>query len=619
MIINFSNIGSAGGSGGTYTLPIATETRLGGVKVGSGLTIDHSTGVLSASGGTGSQVSVTQVVTAGTKIATVSVDGADTDLFAPEGAKTYVLNLMTQEERAALYTDLIQYSGSSSSVSSALPIEDYYFYVWDTGVTDFRSFIPVYIAFCSTDFGGSIFFTSVTTGRNNDGVIHKTRFILKYDGTFEKTDKKMSVEVEIVGLSYSWTGQLKYDADNSQFMRGSTVLDPALSHSNFESSTRMDELINKFIALDSGASNRLLTPDLPFVLVSGGTEHKYTEPTIDGEDISAVTIDGQTYSRKYSFIYTEEDGSRFIIRMKLNSSQKATGFEYEYVPNGGGSSVSVQQTLTAGTKIGTITVNGTGTDLFAPEVGSGSPSNTRVVMLNKLTQQERLALYNELSSLYDYNAEGFTSAYTEDMFAFYIDLRDSSDQQAFGLNDKYEGFFPMQLERMHPSDYGAGAAFFVGLEGTREGNLWVANVRYVITYDGNEDKACWQRAIPEEASYNRSFLITSAGTIAQDQYWEGLNDGNKISISNMEYDFSSDSENVPCKGNIKWWNYYKIDFSGETKNYYVWSADVLIGNTIYTGVWGMIQDHWSANDANPPQCLSWTSGATITLPYQPLP
>ena len=85
MIINFSNIGSAGGSGGTYTLPIATANRLGGVKVGSGLTIDPSTGVLSASGGTGSNVSVEQTLSAGTKIGTITVDGAGTDLFAPEG------------------------------------------------------------------------------------------------------------------------------------------------------------------------------------------------------------------------------------------------------------------------------------------------------------------------------------------------------------------------------------------------------------------------------------------------------------------------------------------------------------------------------------------------------
>lgn len=41
-----------GGGGGGYTLPVATDSRLGGVKVGSGLEITND-GVLSASGGSG--------------------------------------------------------------------------------------------------------------------------------------------------------------------------------------------------------------------------------------------------------------------------------------------------------------------------------------------------------------------------------------------------------------------------------------------------------------------------------------------------------------------------------------------------------------------------------------
>lgn len=51
MIINFDNIGNTGGGGGGYVLPVATANRLGGIKVGSGLTIDAA-GVLSTSGGT---------------------------------------------------------------------------------------------------------------------------------------------------------------------------------------------------------------------------------------------------------------------------------------------------------------------------------------------------------------------------------------------------------------------------------------------------------------------------------------------------------------------------------------------------------------------------------------
>ena len=128
MIIDFYN--KNGGSGSGYTLPIATETRLGGIKVGSGLTIDPSTGVLSASGETDLSnytttavtaelsaatsgiavdmetlsattsglsvqiealsgaiptIQVEQELSAGTKIATITVNGSDTDLYAPAG------------------------------------------------------------------------------------------------------------------------------------------------------------------------------------------------------------------------------------------------------------------------------------------------------------------------------------------------------------------------------------------------------------------------------------------------------------------------------------------------------------------------------------------------------
>lgn len=51
MIINFNNLG--GGGGGSYTLPVATASRLGGVKIGSGLDITAG-GVLSVTGGSSS-------------------------------------------------------------------------------------------------------------------------------------------------------------------------------------------------------------------------------------------------------------------------------------------------------------------------------------------------------------------------------------------------------------------------------------------------------------------------------------------------------------------------------------------------------------------------------------
>ena len=57
-----SGSGGGGGGGGSYTLPIASANTLGGVKVGTGLSIDPATGVMSATGGgTGGGGTVTSV------------------------------------------------------------------------------------------------------------------------------------------------------------------------------------------------------------------------------------------------------------------------------------------------------------------------------------------------------------------------------------------------------------------------------------------------------------------------------------------------------------------------------------------------------------------------------
>ena len=63
MIINFDNIGGGSGGGGSYTLPVASQSTLGGVKVGSGLTIDGN-GVLSSNGSGSSDYLITEALSA---------------------------------------------------------------------------------------------------------------------------------------------------------------------------------------------------------------------------------------------------------------------------------------------------------------------------------------------------------------------------------------------------------------------------------------------------------------------------------------------------------------------------------------------------------------------------
>ena len=57
----FAGLGYDSGGGGSYTLPPATASMLGGVKVGTGLAVE-SDGTLSASGGGGIDLSTTEHV-----------------------------------------------------------------------------------------------------------------------------------------------------------------------------------------------------------------------------------------------------------------------------------------------------------------------------------------------------------------------------------------------------------------------------------------------------------------------------------------------------------------------------------------------------------------------------
>lgn len=104
LALSTGNVLSATG-GGSYELPIATASVLGGVKVGSGLSINATTGVLSATGGgTGTVTSLTAgngmafstITTSGTvTMGTPSTVSASTSNVASAGTHTHALDLST--------------------------------------------------------------------------------------------------------------------------------------------------------------------------------------------------------------------------------------------------------------------------------------------------------------------------------------------------------------------------------------------------------------------------------------------------------------------------------------------------------------------------------------------
>jgi len=80
---------TSGGGGGGYVLPIATDTTLGGIKVGTGLAINATTGVLSATGG-GSYTlpTASATVLGGIKVGTGLAIDAVTGVLSATGGGT---------------------------------------------------------------------------------------------------------------------------------------------------------------------------------------------------------------------------------------------------------------------------------------------------------------------------------------------------------------------------------------------------------------------------------------------------------------------------------------------------------------------------------------------------
>lgn len=154
------------------SLPIASASTLGGIKVGSGLSINSTTGVLSVTGGGGggSTVSVTQVLTSGTKIATITVDNVDTDLYAPSGGGGggggYIGTTAVQSSSQAQdLTGILSIKATSSNTSKM---------VWDSSNSAWHFLGNVYAdgwiaaGGLGSDYPGTVGFVQLTQYQYNN-------------------------------------------------------------------------------------------------------------------------------------------------------------------------------------------------------------------------------------------------------------------------------------------------------------------------------------------------------------------------------------------------------------------------------------------------------------------
>lgn len=308
-------------SGFTPEIPIASSAQTGVVKIGSGITVDAD-GTISAQGGGSS-------------------------------ATKYVLNLMTQQERAALYTELMAYRDVDTyvGISSGFPAEQYNFYAWANDdairivVPEFQDryngFIPMGLAVLHPDdYGGAAFFTGVVGNRLGDGGICKININLTSDGSIDIRKKLLFIPgVVPYGFSFPDNGLPAYDVANQKF--GFTNFpnqlgnpDTWLRDIDITSATVSivrSSWVENFYANGSffaDASRAYATPCFKFCIWNGSSGDVYSYPSIYIEPIPQITVDGRTFERKAYFTYTKKDGSRFMISMLLNDSGYGTQFTY---------------------------------------------------------------------------------------------------------------------------------------------------------------------------------------------------------------------------------------------------------------------------------------------------
>lgn len=108
------------------------------------------------------------------------------------GPSVYVLNLMSQADRAALYTELSVYRYNYASVSSSFPAWNYSFYFWagDIGSDPFNDkfsgFVPLELAMLHPDdYGGACFFTGTAKSRGDTSTLIGVRYIIASDGSVD--------------------------------------------------------------------------------------------------------------------------------------------------------------------------------------------------------------------------------------------------------------------------------------------------------------------------------------------------------------------------------------------------------------------------------------------------
>ena len=311
-----------------YSDVVVTPVLVSDVKV-NGTSVVDSNGVANITGGGGgSTVTITPTISTGTKIADYSIDGTSGELYAPNSAGSTVVY-----DRVQLFT-----GGTFANVNLVMQLSD--------AITNYDQ-IEIVAVDKSGWFRASQFF---------DANYFKTEFA--YDPS----------------ITPSSTGDLS---------RKNAIISPWGTEFI---RLRMGEDDTKILAYDGGiqgsSNHSVFIYEIYGIKFRNGTLSTVSaiQKVSSGENIGSITVDGVTtelYATNTT--YSDFDGATSQVAGTHGLvPAPTTGDTAKFLKGDGswgtpdsGSDVSVTQIQSTGTKIATVTVDGTDTDLYAPNGGGG--------------------------------------------------------------------------------------------------------------------------------------------------------------------------------------------------------------------------------------------------------
>ena len=389
------------------------------------------------------------------------------------GPNVYVLNLMTQEERANLYAELAPYRWQEQymAVSSGFPVQDYAFYYfageetsdgWNDGD---RGFVPLQLtAIHPDDYGGALFFTGMAKSRQNSN--------------------------EILWVRYNVTSTGEADKNVNRFMGGSGG-----SNGNYLIVNSLSDISDPYEGLEAYVKER--------------TEHlEYTGYTIDASQISEgyvahIYYDGANETAVYrsgeGFYWDWDNGITevFIDKgdyyYKINSEHTV----FTVLLKNPAAYVTFEEGVTTATTSNTFEIlhkavtyryNGTEWEEY---------QSPKVYYLDKMTQSERVDLYNEI---FRYTEKTFPAG----NYRFFVTNEG---------NDEYQGRFEVFVARFYQGDN----VSFSGLMQSR-GNKMLLQRGYKLTSTGDFNSEFSANTEIQGVHRELEINITSGGTITGDNF-----------------------------------------------------------------------------------------------------